>query len=241
MTTQESALWRSIQELLNLSHSIAPALKVDGVPGGLTQAAITKAITAARIKAAPVKIAETPTSPPAVPVVPVVVVAPTVTLSGIDDRSMGNLTTLNVKVRPMFTAILLEGKRIAKELGAGDYRLISGNRTYAQQNALYAQGRTTSGPIVTNAKGGYSNHNFGIAGDFGVFGTDGKYLDDTNGALAYKVHAAVAKWAKATFPGKAAWGGDWTSFQDTPHFEYKTGLSLTTMRARVANAQDVVD
>ncbi len=47
-----------------------------------------------------------------------------------------------------------------------DYWAISGNRTYAEQDILYAQGRSTPGNIVTNAKGGQSNHNFKIGCDF---------------------------------------------------------------------------
>ena len=54
-------------------------------------------------------------------------------------------------------------------------------RTYAEQNELYAQGRTKPGPIVTKAKGGYSNHNFATAFyDIGIFSPDGKhYLDES--------------------------------------------------------------
>ncbi|MNW46246.1 Peptidoglycan L-alanyl-D-glutamate endopeptidase CwlK precursor [compost metagenome] len=52
--------------------------------------------------------------------------------------------------------------------------ITQGLRTIAEQNALYAQGRTTSDKIVTNAKGGYSNHNFGVAIDFALLLSDGK-------------------------------------------------------------------
>nr|WP_295770097.1 M15 family metallopeptidase [Rhodoferax sp.] len=41
-------------------------------------------------------------------------------------------------------------------------------RSCAEQDALYAQGRTAPGNKVTNAKSGDSNHNFGIAFDIGV-------------------------------------------------------------------------
>ena len=44
-------------------------------------------------------------------------------------------------------------------------RIIQGFRTYAEQDALYAQGRTKKGKKVTNAKGGQSNHNLGLAID----------------------------------------------------------------------------
>ncbi|GAA3318342.1 hypothetical protein GCM10020331_020730 [Ectobacillus funiculus] len=41
------------------------------------------------------------------------------------------------------------------------------------KNSLYAQGRTTSGSIVTNARGGQSNHNFGVAVDLCLYTSDG--------------------------------------------------------------------
>jgi peptidoglycan L-alanyl-D-glutamate endopeptidase CwlK len=44
-------------------------------------------------------------------------------------------------------------------------RVTQSLRTYAEQDDLYAQGRTKPGRIVTNAKGGYSWHNFGLALD----------------------------------------------------------------------------
>lgn len=44
-------------------------------------------------------------------------------------------------------------------------RVAQATRTIAQQNALYAQGRTAPGRIVTNAKGGESYHNYGLAID----------------------------------------------------------------------------
>ncbi len=58
-------------------------------------------------------------------------------------------------------------------------KIISGTRTHMQeQDALYARRRTAPGPRVTNARGGYSNHNFGIAWDIGLF-RGGKYLEDS--------------------------------------------------------------
>lgn len=156
----------------------------------------------------------------------------------VDARSAKNIETLDPKVRSYFAAIAIEGTKIAQEMGATGYVMISGNRTYAEQDALYAKGRTAPGPKVTNAKGGYSNHNFRVAGDFGVFsGAD--YLDNTNPALASKIHKAVAARIKSLFP-KIEWGGDWTSFRDEPHYQYKTGLSLAQMRARIAAGQPVI-
>lgn len=45
-------------------------------------------------------------------------------------------------------------------------RVTSGFRSIEEQNKLYAQGRTTKGKIVTNAKGGESMHQYGIAFDY---------------------------------------------------------------------------
>lgn len=44
-------------------------------------------------------------------------------------------------------------------------RVTQGLRTYSEQAALYAQGRTQPGPVVTEAAAGYSWHNFGLAID----------------------------------------------------------------------------
>lgn len=157
----------------------------------------------------------------------------------IDERSAKNIATLEPKAREWFQRIAIEGTRIAREMGATGYVMISGNRTYAEQDALYAKGRTAGGSVVTNARGGYSNHNFAIAGDFGVF-SGSSYLDNTNAALASRIHKAVAAWVKANVP-QIEWGGDWKSFRDEPHYQVKTGLTLAEMRARVAAGRSVMD
>ena len=76
---------------------------------------------------------------------------------------------------------------------------------------------------MTNARGGQSWHNFGLAWDIGLF-TDGKYVTtDTK----YKAAAAH---------GKAAgleWGGDWKTFPDCPHYQVGAeGRTISGARAR---------
>ena len=46
-------------------------------------------------------------------------------------------------------------------------------RTFAEQDELYAQGRTKPGKRITNAKGWQSLHNYGVAIDFALL-IDGK-------------------------------------------------------------------
>ncbi|WP_309244896.1 M15 family metallopeptidase [Bacillus sp. WMMC1349] len=48
-------------------------------------------------------------------------------------------------------------------------QMTSGYRSFAEQNKLYAKGRTASGKIVTNAKAGQSNHNYGLAVDYVLY------------------------------------------------------------------------
>lgn len=143
----------------------------------------------------------------------------------LDERTMRNIGTLDEKARELFMQFSLLAKATAATFGC-DYVMISGNRSWDEQNALYAQGRTAPGAKVTNARGGYSNHNFRIAGDYGVF--RGKvYLDDTDEALAAKVHAACAVHARKL---GMEWGGDWKKIKDFPHYEIRTGLTMAEKR-----------
>lgn len=142
-----------------------------------------------------------------------------------DDRTERNLATLTPAAQAIFRPFIARAKQIAADYDCA-YVAIGGDRTCAEQNALYAQGRTKPGPIVTNAKCGQSNHNYGIALDFGVFDQAGRYLDNDNPTLAAKVHREVGQIASAY---QLDWGGNWTSIVDYPHFELsdKSGKTLT--------------
>lgn len=148
----------------------------------------------------------------------------------VDERSRKNIDTLLPKVQTTFVRFLTD-----LNVALAPYRvvakIISGTRTYAEQNALYAQGRTKPGKVVTNATGGASNHNFGVAADIGLF-KDGKYLSESP---LYRTAGAVGKSLGLN------WGGDWKgSIVDEPHFEYPTGLTLSQMRDRVASNTAIV-
>jgi len=104
--------------------------------------------------------------------------------------------------------------QIAKNNGT-DVRILSGTRTYAEQNALYAHGRNGNTlPVITNAKGGQSNHNFGIAWDIGIFDSQGNYL---SGNADYQSFAAIV----LPLMNTVEWGGNWHSFKDFPHYQLK--------------------
>lgn len=104
-----------------------------------------------------------------------------------------------------------------------DCKILSGTRTYAEQNALFRQR-----PVVTRARGGQSNHNFSIAWDVGIF-HNGHYLTGATHAEE-AAYDALARNIKAHVTG-LEWGGDWRSIVDKPHYQLVTGKTLAQVRA----------
>lgn len=103
-------------------------------------------------------------------------------------------------------------------------------RTFAESDALYAQGRTAPGEIVTNAKAGQSYHNYALAWDFHMI-TNGK--DDWQvGPLWMNVVAIMKKYG-------FAWGGDFLTIKDMPHFEMRFGYNWRDLLAKY-NAKDFI-
>lgn len=116
--------------------------------------------------------------------------------------------------------------KAAKDAGI-DLIVTSTYRTAEQQAALYAQGRTKPGVIVTNARPGDSYHNWQCAFDVvplrngkPVWGTSGE-----DGAL----------WRKIGELGESVgleWAGRWTGkLREMAHFQYTGGLTIADFRA----------
>lgn len=107
-----------------------------------------------------------------------------------------------------------------------DILITSTYRDNESQNALYAQGRTVAGPVVTNAKGGQSWHNYRLAFDvvplrngkpvWGMNGSDGDLWKHV-GALGESVGLE--------------WAGRWKKFKETAHFQFTGGLTLADLQA----------
>jgi peptidoglycan LD-endopeptidase CwlK len=145
----------------------------------------------------------------------------------VDDRSERVIATLLPEAQPYARAL------IAKAAASGiAIKLLSGLRTYDEQNDLYAQGRTKPGKVVTNARGGYSNHNFGIAFDIGVF-EGSRYLDESP---KYKAVGVLG------MDLGLEWGGNWKTIQDEPHFQLRpkwaSDLSERDMLAEMRSRKD---
>jgi len=100
-------------------------------------------------------------------------------------------------------------------------KMVFGYRSKEEQNRLYAQGRTTPGKIVTNARGGYSWHNYGLAADY-AFIVNGQLTWDG----PWKVFGRIAR------ESGLEWGGDWKTFPDRPHVQWCKGRTLKEMRSK---------
>ena len=119
-------------------------------------------------------------------------------------------------VRQIFTDFITE----AEESLNVTLRIVQGLRTIAEQDALYAKGRTTPGPIVTKATGGKSYHNYGLAIDLGEL-KDGKI----NWDFKYELLEPISKKYGLT------WGGRFKTILDRPHYELTFGKNWRDLLA----------
>jgi peptidoglycan L-alanyl-D-glutamate endopeptidase CwlK len=108
-----------------------------------------------------------------------------------------------------------------------DLLVTSTLRDSEAQAALYAQGRTKPGKIVTNAKPGQSWHNWGCAMDI---------VPLRNGKPVWGTTTDVDKalWDKVGQLGEQAgleWAGRWRTFREYAHFQYTGGLKLADLQA----------
>lgn len=156
----------------------------------------------------------------------------------LDDRSERNIATLHPDIHQRAATFIAAAKNLASQRGL-DVKCICGLRTWEEQAALYAKGRTAPGPIVTKAQPGASMHNYGLAIDIGVFSKDGKtYHGD---------HALYRELGPLGESLGFEWGGRW-KFNDEPHYQFRPAWSasmterevLASLRRRVAEKVDIL-
>lgn len=151
-----------------------------------------------------------------------------------DEKTLERIKMLHPKLRD--EAFLIYEEIVSALTGKAGCRFSHTLRTFAEQDALYAQGRTKKGKKVTNAKGGQSYHNYGLAVDIVL-------LVDNDGDGIYE----TASWdEKGDYDGdrKSDWmeivaifkrygweaGIDW-HFRDAPHFQKTYGKSIVELQA----------
>ena len=112
--------------------------------------------------------------------------------------------------------------RVEMELGI-ELLITSTYRDVESQNALYAQGRTAPGMVVTNARGGDSFHQYHVAYDV-VPVVAGKLVWETSNPV----------WREIGRIGKECgleWAGDWNRFQEFPHFQITGGWTIEDFKS----------
>jgi peptidoglycan L-alanyl-D-glutamate endopeptidase CwlK len=137
------------------------------------------------------------------------------------------MPALSAKIHELYDTLVKDGVEI---------RVVQGLRTVAEQDALYNQGRTTLGKVVTNCRGGYSWHNVGCAVDIvpSTHGPGQPYDPDWNNA-----HPTWKKLVAAAEALGLNCGADWRTFKDWPHVQmtgkYPVGAPTDEVRALLAS------
>lgn len=150
----------------------------------------------------------------------------------------------NERIDKLHPSVRDEVKKIITECdsslnGRAKIRVTQGLRTFAEQEKLYNQGRTSPGKKVTNAKAGQSIHNYGLAVDICLI-IEGKDVSwdtakdwDNDGVADW--YECVKIFAKYGWD----WGGNWKTFKDLPHFE-KKGFSWRTLSVKKRDKNNYV-
>jgi peptidoglycan L-alanyl-D-glutamate endopeptidase CwlK len=133
--------------------------------------------------------------------------------------------TLSAAIKVLLDILAKNGMQI---------EVVQGLRTFAEQDGLFAQGRSKPGPVVTRARGGQSNHNYGLAVDVVPF---------NNGQPNW--NAPLGVWTTIGSEAEKLgleWGGDWKKFVDKPHIQLP-GMSVAeclSLYRRAGNKLDLV-
>lgn len=134
---------------------------------------------------------------------------------------------------PAFVRMLDEFESKLKEYSL-PFHLFMGLRTFEDQDELYAQGRTKPGKIVTNARGGDSLHNYGLAADYVLDGM----LEKPGIQWSWEIRADLNKdnkndWLQMAEIAQATGleaGYFWKRFPDAPHVQCTFGFTLQEIK-----------
>ena len=102
-----------------------------------------------------------------------------------------------------------------------DVIITSTLRDNEAQAALYSQGRSRSGPIVTHAKPGTSAHNYGLAFDF---------VPVVNGKADWQNTATFQLGGKIAESLGLEWAGRWSHFIELAHCQNLLRMTISEWR-----------
>lgn len=155
-----------------------------------------------------------------------------------DNVTQKRIQLLHPKLRNEITFLINQAN--AQLITHSEVRIVEALRTFDEQNALYAQGRTKPGKKVTQAKGGQSFHNYGVAFDFALL------IDDKEISWDIKKDwdgDKIADWMELVNVFRRAgweWGGTW-KFQDNPHLQKTFGLGWKDMLQKYNSGDTFTD
>jgi len=130
-----------------------------------------------------------------------------------DPSNVAKINLLHPKVRQLFTDFIDDAENSLNI----SLSIVQGLRSFSQQQAIYDQGRTKPGEIVTWSPAGTSYHNYGLAIDVCPY-NDGK------GGLNWNYD--FAKLLPFAQKHGITWGGNFpVGKKDTDHFENKLGYN----------------
>jgi peptidoglycan L-alanyl-D-glutamate endopeptidase CwlK len=136
------------------------------------------------------------------------------------------------KIHPDLVCVIDNALEYLEEIGH-PFKVYSGLRTFKEQDRLFSQGRNSAGHIVTNAMGGQSMHNYGLAVDlapYNLITEDPKDLwwpspeqkkNNPWDALGVAIETASRMFGVDGL--EFEWGGHWR-FKDVPHCQIRTTL-----------------
>ncbi len=112
-----------------------------------------------------------------------------------------------------------------------DVIITSTYRDNEYQAAIYAQGRTKAGPIVTNAKPGQSWHQWRVAFDF---------VPIKNGKADWNNIMVFSKCGEIAESCGLEWAGRWRTFKELAHCQYTGGNTLAQFQNGTADMSKLV-
>ena len=139
------------------------------------------------------------------------------------ETSKKRFDTLNNDTKPIFEEFLN-----LCHANKFNVQVTSGSRTVDEQDNLYALGRTKAGRIITNAKGGQSAHNYGIAMDVVVINRLGEC------DWRFETYEMIAKLAQENglMEKGLFWAGEWKTFKEAVHFDLSNGRPIDEIKIK---------
>ena len=136
-------------------------------------------------------------------------------------KSAAKLAGLHASIQPLAQQLVEAAAREGIII-----TITQGHRSTAEQDALYAKGRTVPGSVVTGVQGGESWHNFGLAFDVAIVAPPppGK-ATTAPGRDEWAIVGALGTNLGLT------WGGSFSNLNDPGHFEYHPGLTKAEAQA----------